>query len=672
MAKTTARERRGTPDLARDHAMSSKDDDRFRPKVGHPKVRGQASTRRFTSKVIRAVSKAGPNRKVASGSKQVRRGPRHGRGRVASRVAGQTLGPQGRRIVIKSRLVVLRRAGPRSTPSHLRYLERDGVTPEGKRGQAYGPSSDVVDTQDFEARGRQDRHQFRFIVSPEDAAELADIKAYTRDLMGQMERDLGTTLDWVAVDHWDTEHPHTHIVLRGIDDAGGNLLIAPEYLTGGMQARAREIATDWLGPRTELEIRRTMAREVTQERWTSLDAEISSRLVGDRIDLGGDHRNWADPERRQLIAGRLSHLSRMALATKVSSNQWTVDSTAEATLRALGERGDIVRTMQRALGEHQREMVTFDPRHSAPIVGRLVSRGLADELQDVGYVIIDGIDGRAHYARLAAGADVADVPNGAVVELKGVSGLRRVDRSIAELSIDGLYDTKSALERLERSAETGAPAAALVESQVRRLEALRRAGIVERLSEGHWVVPRDLPARGLEYDRQRADGAQVSVRSYLPIDRQVNAFGATWLDESLATASRTQPPVGFGAAVRSAIEDRERFLVEQGLAEQRGRRVIVARNLLTTLRERDLETAARGIEANRGLVYRAAVDGQRASGVYRQSLTLASGKFAMLDDGVGFTLVPWRPVIEQRLGRSVAAIVRGANVSWDISRGLSR
>ena len=258
------------------------------------------------------------------------------------------------------------------------------------------------------------------------------------------------------------------------------------------------------------------------------------------------------------------------------------------------------------------------------------------------------------------------------MELKGVTGLRRVDRSITELSIDGMYDTKSALEHLERSAETGAPPAALVESQVRRLEALRRAGIVERLSEGHWVVPKDLPARGQEYDRQRLDGAQIAVRSYIPIDRQVNAFGATWLDESLATSSRTQAPVGFGAAVRSAMEDREQFLVEQGLAEQRGRRVILARNLLATLKARDLETAARGIEANTGLVYRAAVDGQRANGVYRQSLTLASGKFAMLDDGVGFTLVPWRPVIDRRLGHDVSAIVRGPTVSWDIFRGIGR
>jgi hypothetical protein len=130
--------------------------------------------------------------------------------------------------------------------------------------------------------------------------------------------------------------------------------------------------------------------------------------------------------------------------------------------------------------------------------------------------------------------------------------------------------------------------------------------------------------------------------------------------------------VGFGAAVRSAIQDRERFLVEQGLAEQRGRRVILARNFLATLRDRDLAATARGIEANTGLVYRAAVDGQRESGIYRQSLTLASGKFAMLDDGVGFTLVPWRPVIDARLGQSVAAIIRGPTVSWDLSRGLTR
>jgi hypothetical protein len=120
------------------------------------------------------------------------------------------------------------------------------------------------------------------------------------------------------------------------------------------------------------------------------------------------------------------------------------------------------------------------------------------------------------------------------------------------------------------------------------------------------------------------------------------------------------------------MENRERFLVEQGLAEKRGRRVVLVRNLLATLRARELEAVGRAIEADTGLVYRATVDGQRAAGIYRRSLTLASGKFAMLDDGIGFTLVPWRPVIEARLGQSVSAIVRGSRASWDISRGKSR
>jgi type IV secretory pathway VirD2 relaxase len=569
-------------------------------------------------------------------------------------------------------LVVLKRAGPRSTPTHLRYLERDGVTREGERGQAYGPSSETVDTHEFEARGRGDRHQFRFIVSPENVTELGELKAFTRDLMSQMERDLGTKLDWVAVDHWDTEHPHTHIVLRGVDDTGANLLIASEYLTSGMQARAREIATEWIGPRSELEIRQGLTREVTQERWTSLDAAISQRLDDHRIDLASDQGGVLDPLRRQLIAGRLGHLARMGLANKISAHMWSVEVTMEPTVRALGERGDIIRTMQRALGQERREMVTFDPQHSTPVVGRILSRGLTDEMTERSYVIVDGVDGRAYYSRLASGTDVSEVPNGGIVELRAVTGLRRVDRSIAELSTGGFYDTNAALERLRRDAATAGTAPALVESQVRRLEALRRAGIVERLSDGHWVVPEDLPTRALDYDRRRSNGAQLIVRSYADLDRQVTALGATWLDESLVAAPPSPARAGFGAAVQSAMETRERFLVEQGLAEKRGSRVVLVRNLLATLRARELEAAAGAIQADTGLVYRATVDGGRAAGIYRRSLTLASGKFAMLDDGIGFTLVPWRPVIEPRLGQSVVAIVRGARASWDISRGQSR
>ncbi len=136
-----------------------------------------------------------------------------GRGQVAAKVAGQGLGPKSRRVVIKARLVNLKRAGPRSTSTHIRYLEREGVTREGAPGQTYNTMDDAADTREFEGRGREDRHQFRFIVSPEDGEDIGELRAFTRQLMGQMERDLGTELEWVAVDHWDTDDPHTHIVV---------------------------------------------------------------------------------------------------------------------------------------------------------------------------------------------------------------------------------------------------------------------------------------------------------------------------------------------------------------------------------------------------------------------------------------------------------------------------
>jgi type IV secretory pathway VirD2 relaxase len=565
--------------------------------------------------------------------------------------------------------VNLRRAGRTSTSTHIRYLERDGVTRDGKHGQAYGATEDAVDTHDFEARGREDRHQFRFIVSPEEAADIGELKTFTRDLMAQMERDLGTRLEWMAVDHWDTEHPHTHIVLRGRDDTGKDLVIAPEYIARGMQARARELATEWLGLRTELEIHESLTREFTQERWTSLDASIARQLDRGRIDLRSAPAGDQERHYGRFLAGRLRHLADMGLAEKVSAGVWTLKPEAEPTLRALGERGDIIRTMQRALGQARREIVIFEPQGSAPVTGRIIEKGLSDGMTDRGYVIVDGTDGRAYYARLAAGIDISELPSDGIVELRGVTGLRRVDQSIAELADAGVYRTSRVIEHF--ASTSSSDPVALVEAHVRRLEALRRAGIVERVSEGVWRVPGDLPDRGHTYDRQRLSGAQAIVRSYLPIDRQARALGATWLDEQLVAGSRSRAHAGFGGKVQQALAERERFLVEQGFAERQGQRVVFARNLLDTLRTRDLESAARKIEVDTGLVYRSAVEGQRVSGAYRRSLILTSGRFAMLDDGVGFSLVPWRPIIESRLGQSLSAVVRGPSVSWELGRRYS-
>ncbi len=177
---------------------------------------------------------------------------------------------------------------------------------------------------------------------------------------------------------------------------------------------------------------------------------------------------------------------------------------------------------------------------------------------------------------------------------------------------------------------------------------------------------------GLDYDRERTGGAEIRLVSTMPIERQRQAIGATWLDQQLI-AKVESPASEFGRAVVSALRDREQFLVDQGLARREGPKVIIAGNLLERLKGRELDAAAAGLERSTGLTYRPAIDGVRVSGTYGQTVQLATGKFAMLDDGVGFSLVPWRPILERRLGQSLSATLMGPRVSWEIgrTRGLS-
>ncbi|MEJ1962242.1 MAG: relaxase/mobilization nuclease and DUF3363 domain-containing protein [Gammaproteobacteria bacterium] len=656
--------------------MTTRDDDRFRPRVRPPRARGDARTSPFIKRVVQSASKAGSTPGGTPGhSRRPRPGARLGRGYVAARLAGDRIGPRSRRVIIKTRLVVLKTASPRSIAKHLRYIQRDGVTREGGRGELFGPHTDAADAQAFEERTRNDRHQFRFIVSPEDAADLGDLKSFTRDWMSQVEKDLGTRLDWVAVDHWDTDNPHTHIVLRGRDDTGHDLIIAGDYIAHAMRHRAADVATEWLGPRTEREIQESLTREIGQERWTSLDRTIQQQMRGGIVDLRDAPSGPEGKHQRALLVGRLGHLTDMKLAERVERGIWSVSPDAEQTLRTMGEKGDIIRTMQRAFTRERREYAIFNARAStAPVTGRIVTKGLGDELRDQGYLIVDGVDGRAHHIVLATTIDLTAVPLGAVVTVRSAAEPRAADRTIAALAQDGIYRTARHVEVAQADAKRGFDPAAFVDAHVRRLEALRRAGIVERVEDGIWRVPADLVGRGQAYDVQRANGALVDVHSYVPIERQTRAIGATWLDRQLIHGAEDFSTKGFGAAARQALDERKAFLVEHGFAERQGSRVILARDLLATLRARELDSAAKAIASETGLMYRPVADGGRVSGIYRRAIAFASGRFAMLDDGAGFSLVPWRPVIDSRLGRTVSAVVHGESVSWSFGRqrGLTR
>lgn len=656
--------------------MHGVDDDEFEVKLGRI---GNRKARRATSylrRVRRAAEKAGAVSHRASNFSGGRIGRGYAQGAV---LAGRARAKGLRRVVIKARIVRIKAGDPGAIRAHLRYVQRDGVTRDGEPGELYDATNDRADGKTFTERSAGDRHQFRFIVAPEDSAELSDLKPFIRDLMRQMENDLGTRLDWVAADHFNTGHPHSHIVLRGMDDEGQDLVIARDYIAHGLRARAADLITRELGPETEIEAARKLQQEVAAERFTRLDRAILRDAPDGALELNAIPAR--DPVWQAARMGRLRTLERMGLAEEAGLGHWQVDAGLEAKLRRMGERGDIIKTIHRELAASGMARAagtyaTFDPGEVGQrLVGRIVGEGFSDELRERRYVVLDGIDGRTHYAEIGSlsGRDEAPVRN-TIVEIRSrTAEPREIDRTIAAIAAAhrGRYS-----EHLHHEFDQRA-SGEFVASHVRRLEAIRQEGMVSRLTDGSWTVGEDYLDRALQYEsRQRSrNPVRIAVLSWQRLEELPQAVGATWLDRQLVAKTReVVGPSGMGSEVEGAMRARRQWLIEQGLAREQEGQVRYARDLLPTLEARELRQTAAEIAARTGLDYRDVKLGDNLTGVYRRMLTLNSGRFALIERSHDFALVPWRPVLERARGQTVTGSVGGEGISWSIGikRGIGR
>lgn len=677
--------------------MSGDDENRFRPKPGRvrsdtPKA-GQAksflSTVRKMTRQQQAASgrsrsaKGGGLGRAAKHKSVVASGRGVQRGRGAAFVRARNLSngwshrqPGSRRVIVKSRSV--RGAGKSGkAAAHLRYIQRDGTSREGERGQLYSATEDRADGDAFLDRGQDDRHQFRFIVSPEDAADLADLTGYTRELMAQVEADLGTKLDWVAVNHHNTGHPHVHIIVNGRDEHGQDLVINGDYLANGIRERASELATLELGPVTEIEQRRKLMAEIDQDRLTRIDRAMIEEADGRFLDLRPEPGDLSGRSDRTMRLRRLSKLGDMGLATEHAPNVWELSERLEPILREMGERGDIIRTMQKAhLAEGaERDPLSFvihDAAPATPIIGRVIDKHLTDELGETLTLVVDGIDGRTHHVSGFDAARVEGARIGTVVEIGAADSTGRPsDRAVAGMAEGGIYRPSRHLEqaRFEGRVPNG-DYEGFVDAHVRRLEALRRAGIAERIDADQWRIPSDFEARATAYDAGRNTRANIRVLSTFDLERQIGSDGATWLDRRLVGAGASDLSAsGFGEQVREAMERRRETLIDRGDAvRQADGRTAYRRNLIATLQEREVARVGDELAVMKALPFRAAADGETVTGKYTGTAQLSSGKFAIVEKSHEFTLVPWRPVIDRQLGREVAGIVQGGSVSWQLGR----
>ncbi|WP_252349567.1 relaxase/mobilization nuclease domain-containing protein [Acidomonas methanolica] len=592
-----------------------------------------------------------------------------------------------RRVTVKARVV--RQAGKGGgAAAHLRYIQRDGTSRDGERGALYGVETDRADAKAFLERGVEDRHQFRFIVSPEDADRLEDLTDFTRDLMTRMEADLGTRLDWVAVNHFNTAHPHVHVVINGRDDQGKDLVIDGGYITHGLRERASEFVTLDLGPVSEIEQRQKLESEIDRDRFTRIDCALLEQAQDGSLDMrpGSDVAS-SDLVDRRLCLSRLTKLERMGLASQTEPGRWTLDDRLEERLRNLGERDDITKQMHRALKARARgtaptrDLAHFRFHGEVPeksVTGQLVDRHLTDELGEKLSLVVDGLDGRVHHLRGFDPAQMEDIPGGAIVEIAAAPVLdkpRPSDRAILVHTEDGIYRPSTHLEQmqLDRWSLKGTPEE-LIKGHVRRLEALRRAGIVERLDADRWRIPEDFQKKAIAYDAARAPKATVRLLSAFDLEAQIGSDGATWLDRRLvAGTSREGDRVeaGFGGEVGDALARRQKALIDRGDASLNPEGMVRYRkNLLATLEGREVERVGQAMAEKRGKLWRPLDRFETIQGTMKGPIDLASGRFAVLESGHEFSLVPWRPEIgRQRQKEMAISMDEHGGISWEMGRG---
>jgi type IV secretory pathway VirD2 relaxase len=411
--------------------------DDFKPKLGRMRDAVRARLVKHTTRVFRQAGKAGVRALRQKGHvspSALKRGMGAG-----VRAAAGLIARGSRRVIVKARYTRIVGGDLGAARAQLKYILRDGVTREGMAGHLYDTSHDEADGSAFLDRSEQDPHQFRFIVSPEDSARLADLKQFVRDLLAQMERDLETKLDWVAVDHFNTGHPHTHIVIRGRDGQGRDLVMARDYIGHGVRARAQGLITLELGPETDLERTQKLFNETGQERLTRLDRSLLARARDGIFVVTTAEQQ--DPVQQTLRIGRLKTLERLGLAQERQPGVWQLDGKLESELRRLGDRADKFRTMQQVLRELGLDrgaaaMALFErgPR-KVPLIGKVLGVGMVDEITDRTWVVVDAVDGRVHYADLGR-IKPGDAPQrGILVALAGDETLRGKPTSVPRLEV---------------------------------------------------------------------------------------------------------------------------------------------------------------------------------------------------------------------------------------------
>ena len=561
---------------------------------------------------------------------------------------------------------------------HIKYIERNGVEKDGSAGKLY--SKDQVksfDKTDFTRPIANEKNQFRFIVSPEDGHEL-DLTDFTKKMMQQVEKDLGRKLEWAAVNHYNTDNPHVHIVVRGIDKAGDQVTIPPKYISEGMRFRAQEIVTDELGLKSELDNKSREIADISKGRFTSLDRTIAAQEVDGTVDVGSYALEKNGRLSQARIMARLEKLEVFGLAEKSGSRSWTLHPEWKEQLHAAGLREDIHHELHRSVGGDPQRYRINDTHQE--IQGRLVKKGLENELHDRYYFIVEEPSGSVHYLSLTKNIDIDTFREGEIISVKNEpeTWLKKADIVIAEQAKKhgGVYDKERHFVELKGqdvSLEDGrrVTAKAYVEAHEKRLKRLQRYRMAELLPNGSWNVDPALVERLQERDKAGPiDRLKAEPVSRMPVEEQVTYRGKTWVDRFTGKDEHlSMVKHGFGAEMRDAVRRRILFLQELGIDSMdpaRGK-------MLDGIERQDLGDR---LKKEHGGVMKSLQPGEKLSGLLTEAGELGSGKkYAQVFNqrSKEFSLVPWQKEFEKMIGRQVELVNEmGRTMVRGVTKNLGR
>ena len=295
---------------------------------------------------------------------------------------------------------------PGQWKAHGRYVARESATQGGRAAHAGFNAAkqnlNIAATLGNWQRAGDER-LFKIIVSPEFGDRL-NLQQHTRELMKRIERDLRAQLQWVAAVHHNTEHPHVHIAVRGIDDKGMPLRLPRAYIREGLRERAEEIATEALGYRSPADAQEARRRETLQNRYTSLDRILQWGNDGSSshfaVTANPNDASLGDSAQQlqKHLATRLMHLQRMGLAQLVAPHEWSVQGDFEQVLRTLQQSGD----RQKMLAAHgalvSDKRLPFQVktlRQLQSVAGRVLLH-TEDEQTGKRYMLVEGTDAKVH------------------------------------------------------------------------------------------------------------------------------------------------------------------------------------------------------------------------------------------------------------------------------------